>query len=326
MEWLAVAEGEPAQPAGDGLVLPVLPMCGVPWPGHQVMLKITDPSHVRMHLDILESGSRRLVVPFCRTRQDGRVRMGEMPEEHRRVHSCGSLLYLTKLEDVRERSNGEYRFLATHEVRGRVSINRLLNPAVLFCDDEDAQFETEYPRGEVRILDDHDVEVHNEDGLRNLPDWEPTEEAWTELNGLSETLEEPRLHGSSAIQELGGSSWRATAVFELLTRKLRAHREHANTYGEVRKWIKEEQKAGRLPQSLPEQLNACKLGVPPVLVEKLKRAEKGRPELREEHWLPFLRILAAGDVNERAQLLRKMVCQEKEMARTAVMLKRMLAE
>jgi hypothetical protein len=290
------------------------------------MLKITDPSHVRMHLDILESGSRRIVVPFCRTRQDGRVRMGEMPEKDRRVHACGSLLYLTNLEDVREKTNGEYRFLATHEVRGRVSINRLLNPAVLFCDDQDAQFETEYLRGEMDVLDDHDVDVHNEDGLRNISDWEPTKEAWTELNGLSETLEEPRLHGSSALQDIGGSTWRATAVFELLTRKLKAHREHANTYGEVRKWIKEQQEAGKLPQTLPEQLNACKLGVPPVLVEKLRKAEKLKPELSEEHWLPFLRIFATSDVEERGQMLRKMVCTETEMTRTAVMLKRMLAE
>jgi len=307
-------------------VLPVLPMCGVPWPGHQVMLKLADPGHVQMHLDILESGSRRIVVPFCRTRQDGRVRMGEMAEEDRRVTSCGALLYLTNLEDVRETTNGAYRFVATHEVRGRVSMSQLLNPATLFCSDEDAQVGTEYLRGEVDILDEHDSDVHNEDGLRNLPDWERIEEDWTELIALSKILEEPRLHGSSAIQDIRGSTWKATAVFELLTRKLKVHRGNAKTYGEVHTWIKEQQEAGKLPEALPEQLNACKLGVPPELVERLRKAEQDRPDLSVEHWLPFLRIFANSDVERRGQMLRKMVCTETKTTRTAVMLRKMLAE
>jgi hypothetical protein len=301
-------------------------MAGVPWPGHQVLLKITDPSHCQMYRDILESGGRRILVPFSKARRDGRVRMGEFEAKDQRLHAYGAVLYLSGLEDVSEQTGGTYKYVAEHVVRGRARINRLLNPSILFQSDDEAAFETEYLRAEVDLFEDQDVEVSCKDGLSDLAAWQEIEKAWIEINELSAGFDEPRLESASAIREAGVSSWRAAALWEMLQRKLKMHRENSKIYGEAQAWIKQQQRAGAIPATLPKQLNACKLGMPPLLIEKLRVAEaKGQAnDLGEEFWQPFLSILAAGDVEQRARVLRQLVYEEAQATRTHAMLSRLI--
>lgn len=322
--WLQVEASPPQEPSADSLVLPILPMSTIPWPGHIVMLKIVDPSHVQIYHDILEKGSRRIAVPFCKTQKDGRVHMDELAEEDRRVHACGALLYLTRLRDVEEITNGEYKYVAEHEVRGRVRINRVLNPAVLFQSDADALHETDFLRGEVDILEDEDTDDVLDDGFGQLEAWSEIEQSWLELNELSAVMKEPRLEEDGSIKGAGKSSWKAAALWERLMRKLKTHREHSAAYGEAHEWVREQQRTGQLPDKLPSRLNACKLGIPPSLLEKLRRAEYEKPETRTEYWQPFLDILAAEDVARRGQLLRRMVTAETRATRTHAQLHRLL--
>lgn len=246
-----------------------------------------------------------------------------MDEEDRRLHAFGAVLYLTGLKDVSETSGGTVKYIAEHIVTGRARINRLLNPAVLFVNDDDALFEQEYLLGEVDILEDGaDADGTFDEGVVYHETQQILVDTWQDLQVLCTSLDEPRLQHDSMIHgAVNSSTWKVAALMGELQKSLKSHRQHVSTHAEVKEWIQTQQQMGALPRNLPKQLDADAVGMPAALVEKLKKAQAQSTDLGSDFWHPFLQIFAAQSAERRSKLFVQMLRAEVHATRVRVMLR-----
>lgn len=310
-----MAEGPELEPTDNATVLPVFPLNGIYWPGTEVQLNIIDPSYRRMYDDLLASGARRFVVPFTRSLSGGRVRYAEMPEEDRRLHAVGSVLFLDDLREVGERTGGRVKYIASHTVRGRARLKTLLNPNALFKTDENGN-KVDYLRAEVELV--QEPEILKEEVGFPIASRARLADAWEELRSLCASLDEPHLQDDGVVRERAStaSTWDLAGLWQALQQALLSHRDRAKVMGQVQEWIVAEQRSGRLPQDLPTPVDISRIGMPDTLVEAFVRAQDpGNFELGDMFWNPFLRMLATDDCAARGELLVDLALEEVSLAR-----------
>lgn len=300
-EWLPVVNGPTVETDENITVLPVFPLSSVYWPGSEATLQIIDPAYRKMYDDILMSGSRRFVVTFTRSLPGGRVRYADMEEGDRRLFSIGSLLYLTDLEEVSGQTDGHVKYVAKHEVQGRVQLLRLLNPSALFETDGKGN-KVNYLRAEARILPEEEKNP-GEDGEES---WRPELlESWQDFQSLAQKFEEPHIAGdffSKVAPRV--SSGILAAAWQQLQVQTQMVRRQKRAMEEVKKIIEE----GRMSQKEALELVFQKAG--PL-------------DLGWDFWEQLLPLLAANSW-QRGELLLGLVREELKLAKTRFALKEAL--
>jgi Lon protease-like protein len=106
--------------AGQGAeILPLFPLGGFVYtPNTEHVLNIFEPRYRQMYTDILMNGSKRFVVATSH------------PTEQGRFAQTGVLFELEDLKEVSEQTADQIKYICSHKVTGRVTINRVLNPEV----------------------------------------------------------------------------------------------------------------------------------------------------------------------------------------------------
>jgi len=285
----------------DGVtVLPVFPLSSLYWPGSEATLQIIDPAYRKMYDDILMSGSRRFVVTFTRSLPGGRVRYADMEEEDRRLFSIGSLLYLTDLEEVSGQTGGHVKYVAKHEVQGRVQLLRLLNPSALFETDAQGN-KVNYLQAEARILPEEkgDVEKGEESWRGELL------EAWQEFQALAQKFDEPHIAGDffskvapTVSSGILAAAWQQLQVQTQMVRRQKRAMEEVKKMMEERRISQEEAFAQVLRKS-------------------------GALDLGWDFWEGLLPLLAA-NADARGEMLMALVREELKLAKTRFALKEAL--
>lgn len=319
IQWVEVKDRAPANATAGSTVLPIFPLSIVNWPGAQVILKTIHPFQKRMYTDILESGSRRIVVPFTKSLPDGKVRFNKMGARDHRIHSVGSVLYLDELQEVK----GEDMYLARHKVEGRCRIKQLLNPSALF-EVGPAGIQKDYLRAEVELLETSQDMSNSDDEDTVL-----LRQTWEGLRKLAERTGEPRLSSPDLIEGplSNSSTWHLAYLWQQLQQQVKKHREKARVASAIDTWISDEQNVGRLPSVMPEQIDASQLNLPPLLLDHAMKAHKSDgTDLDDERdfWEPYLRILATDSSAKRVRILLDEALREVEVTRTRALLRDML--
>lgn len=305
VSWIEVADVPSVEAAEGATVLPVFPMNTVEWPGTNVSLNIIDPGYRRMYDDILLSGARRFLLPWSPCVSGfprGRVRFAEIPEEERRLHAVGVVLYLEDLREVSEASGDRVKYQVRHKVLGRARMTRLLNPSALYRTNEEGN-KIDYLRAEVELYDE---QVDQDDGP--LPSNLAAElsEVWSELTSLAARTNEPRARSSEVLQNLTmeKTSWQLAEFWQGWQLMLCASREQARAMVAITDWIAEQHRQGKLPEGIPEDFDPIRLGVPePLLMKLLQTQSSAGCELSTEFWEPLLRLQAAEETTERGKLI-----------------------
>lgn len=300
-EWLPVVNRPTVETTDENItVLPVFPLSSVYWPGSEATLQIIDPAYRKMYDDILMSGSRRSVVTFTRSLPGGRVRYADMEEGDRRLFRIGSLLYLTDLEEVSGQTDGHVKYVAKHEVQGRVQLLRLLNPSALFETDGKGN-KVNYLRAEARILPEE--KNPGEDGEES---WRSELlDSWQDFQSLAQKFEEPHIAGdffSKVAPRV--SSGILAAAWQQLQVQTQLVRRQKRAMEEVKKIIEE----GRMSQREALELVFQKAG--PL-------------DLGWDFWEQLLPLLAANSW-QRGELLLGLVREELKLAKTRFALKEAL--
>jgi len=286
IQWVEVKDRAPANATAGSTVLPIFPLSIVNWPGAQVILKTIHPFQKRMYTDILESGSRRIVVPFTKSLPDGKVRFNKMGARDHRIHSVGSVLYLDELQEVK----GEDMYLARHKVEGRCRIKQLLNPSALF-EVGPAGIQKDYLRAEVELLE-------TSQDMRNSDDEDTVllRQTWEGLRKLAERTGEPRLSSPDLIEGplSNSSTWHLAYLWQSV-----------------------------MPEQIDaSQLNLPPL----LLDHAMKAHKSDGTDLDDERdfWEPYLRILATDSSAKRVRILLDEALREVEVTRTRALLRDML--
>ncbi|CAK8993703.1 unnamed protein product [Durusdinium trenchii] len=255
-----------------------------------------------MYDDILLSGSRRFVVAFTRSLPGGRVRYAKMPEGDRRLFSVGSLLYLTELEEVSAQTGGHVKYIAKHEVQGRVQLQRLLNPSALFETDAKGN-KVNYLRAEVQLLPEPPLPAND---VPSAETWRAELlETWQQLQGLAVSFGEPHL-AESFFTEVAprissgilAAAWQQLQVQTQMVRKQRRAMEEVRKIMEEGTMSQDEAFAQVLAQSRPTDLDW-------------------------DFWEQLLPLLAA-EPEQRGPMLQELVRDELKLSKARLSLKEAL--
>jgi hypothetical protein len=88
----------------------------IPIPGKEISLNIFEPRYRQMYQDILTSGTKKFVVPFCH------------PTQSAKWATHGLLYEAVHVKEVADETNGVIQYQATHLVTKPILIKRILNP------------------------------------------------------------------------------------------------------------------------------------------------------------------------------------------------------
>lgn len=315
LQWLQVADLPAQEASPHAVVMPVFPLSAIEWPGSIVDLNIIDPAYRRMYDDILSSGARRFLVPFTRSLPGGRVRYAEMPEEDRRLHAIGSVLFLEDLREVSDITGDAVKYVTRHSVRGRARMLRLLNPSALFKTDSNGN-KIDYLRAEVELLDTIQADAADiEDPTMGTEASEILSHELRQLGEVAQAVNEPRLKGLEmeppSLALMG--TWRLAESWMAQQMAVRITRGRSRLLQEAREWIATEQQAGRLPADLPVE-------------HMLRGISAGVPELDDDFWEPLLGLLASSDARERANKLIELARTELQLLRARTSLRAVFTE
>ncbi|OEU20671.1 hypothetical protein FRACYDRAFT_180232, partial [Fragilariopsis cylindrus CCMP1102] len=98
-------------------ILPLFPLGGIVYtPNTEHVLNIFEPRYRQMYTDILMNGSKRFVV------------VTSHPTESGRFAKTGVVFELEDLKEVSEQTEDQIKYICTHKVTGRVTIDKVLNP------------------------------------------------------------------------------------------------------------------------------------------------------------------------------------------------------
>ncbi|CAE7853398.1 PRCP [Symbiodinium sp. KB8] len=111
--------------------LPIMPLPAVYLPSPSQQLMISEPRYLQLYDDILLNGSRIFVV----THHHGNL-----------LAKVGLIFHLKELKDVSADTHGHFKYVAEHEVRGRVRIISVANP-------EDWTEPSRYLKAQVQLMD-----------------------------------------------------------------------------------------------------------------------------------------------------------------------------
>jgi len=323
VDWLEVLD-QPSIDATPGTtILPVFPLTAIEWPGSTAQLNIIDPAYRRMYDDILMSGARRFMVTFTKSLPGGRVRYAEMPQEDRRLHAVGSVLYLDDLKEVSERTGGTVKYQAKHTVNGRARLLRLLNPSALFRTDSNGN-KIDYLRAEVEFLNDTALvdEARCSRNMGTLANLWTLAKLWGDLFQLYNQAYGLRMDGGELTGEsmAKSSSWRLAEFWQDMQSTVLLQREQMRVHGEFQEWVRTQQQ--QQPRDLDEMLKQ----LPQPLFEAIQRVNSGGGDIIAESnlWEQLLLILSESTEDSRCMSLVKMAQTEIRLARAAVSLKDVL--
>ncbi|CAK8998959.1 Serine/threonine/tyrosine-interacting protein B [Durusdinium trenchii] len=242
-----------------------------------------------MYDDILLSGSRRFVVAFTRSLPGGRVRYAKMPEGDRRLFSVGCW-------------DGAQKYIAKHEVQGRVQLQRLLNPSALFETDAKGN-KVNYLRAEVQLLPEPPLPAND---VPSAETWRAELlETWQQLQGLAVSFGEPHL-AESFFTEVAprissgilAAAWQQLQVQTQMVRKQRRAMEEVRKIMEEGTMSQDEAFAQVLAQSRPTDLDW-------------------------DFWEQLLPLLAA-EPEQRGPMLQELVRDELKLSKARLSLKEAL--
>jgi len=316
--WLELRVEPDKDESEEAEVLPVFPLRTIEWPGNEVQLKVSEPAHKRLYQDLLLRGCRRLVAPF--------VALPGGNEGPNRLFTVGAVLHLEELQDMTEKTGGQFKYIATHSVEGLAQLKRVLNPAAMLTKNSEGR-RLNYMRAEIEMLayqtkEADQAEFNSTASLRSK-----LEDAWEEIRLIAERLNEPRLNSARYLTERISSSslCQLADLWQRLGLNLDAHRGRLRVNLQVKEWISVQQARGNLPQVLPQQIDISKLGLPVPLVEAVvKYYSQGAVSTDIVFWEPLLEILVAKGPEERGALLLQQAQKEARMARARVALKDLL--
>eukprot|EP00667_Euglena_gracilis_P013674 EG_transcript_14113 len=202
------------QAASGELVMPVLPLRQVYFPGSKHVLDIFEPRYRDLHDDVISSGSRCFVVPLI---QPASGNVDKIPQKagDMAVSEVGVLFVVNHCQRVSEEAGKGHRYLCKHEVLKRVRIRRLLNPLAVL----DRQ---RYLRAAVEDLVDAD-----QDGDYSVEEAELSElfREVVRLQHQLDGLEKVRISrdaaapGNLMTRGDGGAFWESAAAWQTLFRR-----------------------------------------------------------------------------------------------------------
>jgi hypothetical protein len=109
--------GGPLYSSDNGALLPLFTSYSdIPIPGMEISLKIFEPRYRQLYQDILTSGTKKFVVPFCHP---------TIPSKYARH---GLLYEVVQVQEVADQTNGVIQYLANHLVTKPIYIERICNP------------------------------------------------------------------------------------------------------------------------------------------------------------------------------------------------------
>lgn len=306
--WMKLRNTEDQEASLGSEILPVIPMKMVCWPGDTVKLHVRDPAYSKMYNDLLVRGQRRLLAIFSR---DG--------DQDRYVHEVGSVVFLTDLTEVSEKSGGVVKYEASHSVLGRARVKRLLNPSSVQQVDEQGN-PTDYLRAEVQLIEGQSDEPISSTVTESISS--DLRQLWQEIRSVSESIEEPRLRSEADIDEMfrTGTTWQLADTWQQLQRQVQVHRARMFVYAKLQEWVTLQQELGNLQSGSIRELDASM--VPAHLQEELHVLQK--PEMIEmdrQFWDPLLAVLAEPDADVRTRRLSEMARAELSVARARLSLR-----
>jgi hypothetical protein len=90
----------------------------IPIPGMEISLTIFEPRYRKLYQDILTSGTKKFVVPFCH------------PTHSAKWATHGLLYEVVHVKEVADETNGVIQYMANHLVTKPILIKSVLNPQV----------------------------------------------------------------------------------------------------------------------------------------------------------------------------------------------------
>lgn len=314
VEWLDLAQGaqKPTPPdlTTKRIDLPIMPLPAVYLPSPSQQLMISEPRYLQLYDDILLNGSRIFVV----THHHGNL-----------LAKVGLIFHLKELKDVSADTHGHFKYVAEHEVRGRVRIISVANP-------EDWTEPSRYLKAQVQLmdqeLDQDDASPPSEQDASNalgrirhkLQDalalqGELEQQKPEELGRLARSL---RL--ASVIRNPGfWDMCSMLASVQSFRLQLNVRRLRENVKRLTAQWAEQN----------PEEYEALKVQ-PEVLPARIRREGKQVGELLREGTAQlqgtFQCILQAPDAEERADLLENAVEEELRRMRALRSLKNALGD
>lgn len=90
----------------------------IPIPGKEITLNIFEPRYRQLYQDILTSGTKKFVVPFCH------------PTQPAKWATHGLLYEAVHVKEVADETNGVIQYVVNHLVTKPILIKRILNPQV----------------------------------------------------------------------------------------------------------------------------------------------------------------------------------------------------
>mmetsp|Transcript_126741 Transcript_126741/g.316751 ORF Transcript_126741/g.316751 Transcript_126741/m.316751 type:complete len:289 (+) Transcript_126741:533-1399(+) len=286
------------------------------------------------------SGARRIVAPLVSISRDTDTEQQDQAADKQegegegvaelRIHGVGAVLFLEDLQEVSQKTGGQFKYIAKHSVEGLAKIHRVLNPSSFYNKNEQG-LKIEYARAEAQALADTESLksgfAGEGTGVREQTIAADLVEAWEDLRLLAERAEEPRLQSHRFMKETVRKSptWQLADLWQRLQLSTLVHRERARVTEEVKEWIEVQQQAGRLPRQLPPQVDVTKIGLPAPMIEDFVKAHTPSAlTLSDDFWAPLLDILTAEDPKARAQLLVQITQEEIKVTRARVNLKELL--